>query len=196
MAEDAEFTLMEELQIGIWRFGIGEHVAIPLGRPATVEDLHLTKLKAEIVDGELIVIGPTVFGSAEAAWRIRESLYRYEKAGGKGCACSSRIAFVVDLPHRLSFCPDVSWYTGDTEAPGFPRGAPVFAAEIRDPAEYGHEAERRMAAKRADYFAAGTHVVWTWTCCTNMPSTCTARTIRGRPRYTGAAKRRTPSLLH
>lgn len=158
--EAAELTLMGELQVGIWRFGIGEHVAIPLGRPATVADLHLTKLKAEIVDGQLIVIGPTVFGSAKAAWQIRESLYRYEKAMGTGYALGSRIAFIVDLPHRLSFCPDVSWYTGDPEATGFLPGPPVFAAEIRDPAEYGEEAELRMAAKRADYFAAGTQVVW------------------------------------
>lgn len=32
--------------------------------------------------------------------------------------------------------------------------------EIRDPGEEGDEAERRRAAKRADYFAAGTQVVW------------------------------------
>lgn len=160
MPEDTELTLMEELRIGIWRFGIGEHVAIPLGRPATVDDLYRTKLKAEIVEGQLIVIGPTVFGSAEAAWRIRESLYRHQKALGTGYVFGSRAAFIVDLPHRLSFCPDVSWYTGDPEAAEFLLGAPVFAAEIRDPAEYGDEAERRMAAKRADYFAAGTQVVW------------------------------------
>ncbi|HEX6369235.1 MAG TPA: hypothetical protein VF006_09900 [Longimicrobium sp.] len=31
---------------------------------------------------------------------------------------------------------------------------------MRDWIDHGDEAERRMAAKRADYFAAGTQVVW------------------------------------
>jgi hypothetical protein len=24
----------------------------------------------------------------------------------------SRVAFIVDLPNRLAFCPDASWFTG------------------------------------------------------------------------------------
>ncbi|HLM66149.1 MAG TPA: Uma2 family endonuclease [Longimicrobium sp.] len=155
----SNLTLLDEIRIGIWSHGIGEHIVVPLGRPATVQDLHLTKLKAEIVDGQLIVIGPTVFGSAEAAWKIRESLHRHQKTVGGGYAYGSKLAF-VDLPNRLSFCPDVSWYVEDPKVSYFPAGAPVFAVEIRDPPEYGDEAERRMAAKRADYFAAGTQVVW------------------------------------
>ncbi len=42
----------------------------------------------------------------------------------------------------------------------FFEGAPVFAAEVRSEDDYGPAAERAMAAKRADYFAAGTLVVW------------------------------------
>jgi len=42
----------------------------------------------------------------------------------------------------------------------FIQGAPVFAVEVRSKSDYGPVAERRMAAKRADYFAAGTQVVW------------------------------------
>ncbi len=37
---------------------------------------------------------------------------------------------------------------------------PVFAAEVRSEGDYGPQAERDMAAKRADYFAAGCKVVW------------------------------------
>ena len=37
----------------------------------------------------------------------------------------------------------------------FVQGAPVFAAEVRSEGDYGEAAERAMAAKRADYFAAG-----------------------------------------
>jgi Uma2 family endonuclease len=41
-----------------------------------------------------------------------------------------------------------------------PRGRPDFAAEVQSEHDEGPAAERRMAAKRADYFAAGTQVVW------------------------------------
>jgi Uma2 family endonuclease len=42
----------------------------------------------------------------------------------------------------------------------FLEGAPVFAVEVRSESDYGPRAEREMAAKRADYFACGTLVVW------------------------------------
>ena len=38
--------------------------------------------------------------------------------------------------------------------------AAAFAAEVRDDANYGVEYDAHLAAKRADYFAAGTQVVW------------------------------------
>jgi Uma2 family endonuclease len=152
-------TLLEELLMGSWRFGVGEHVAIPLGRVATVDDLRLTDLKTEIVNDELIVIGPPGDYPARAAGSIIYSLISYEREFGGGQTTLSRVAFIVDLPHRLAICPDAGWYTGLWDA-DFPRGAPVFAVEVRDGFEYGDEAERRMAARRADYFAAGTRVVW------------------------------------
>ena len=42
----------------------------------------------------------------------------------------------------------------------FIQGAPHFAVEVRSENDYGPAAEREMAAKRSDYFAAGTLVVW------------------------------------
>ena len=42
----------------------------------------------------------------------------------------------------------------------FLKGAPVFAVEVRSGSDYGPTAEQEMAQKRADYFAAGTLVVW------------------------------------
>jgi Uma2 family endonuclease len=39
-------------------------------------------------------------------------------------------------------------------------GAPVFAAEVRSENDYGDHAEDELRQKRADYFAAGTLVVW------------------------------------
>ena len=72
----------------------------------------------------------------------------------------STLAYLVDLPHRKSLCPDASWYTGPHAGAGFPAVAPVFAAEVRDDVTFSDEYEDRFIAKRADYFAAGTQVVW------------------------------------
>jgi len=64
------------------------------------------------------------------------------------------------LPNRRSFSPDVA-YTGELLLTGkFIEGAPIFAVEVRSEGDYGPAAERAMAAKRDDYFAAGTLVVW------------------------------------
>ncbi len=42
----------------------------------------------------------------------------------------------------------------------FFEGPPAFAAEVRSECDYGAAAEAAMASKRAEYFAAGTLVVW------------------------------------
>ena len=39
-------------------------------------------------------------------------------------------------------------------------GPPTFAVEVRSEHDYGAKAETELAAKRADYFQAGTRVVW------------------------------------
>jgi Uma2 family endonuclease len=39
-------------------------------------------------------------------------------------------------------------------------GAPIFAVEVRNDGDDDPKAEAAIAAKRADYFAAGTRVVW------------------------------------
>lgn len=42
----------------------------------------------------------------------------------------------------------------------FVQGPPTFAAEVRSECDYRPGAAEIMADKRADYFAAGTKVVW------------------------------------
>jgi len=42
----------------------------------------------------------------------------------------------------------------------FVEGAPQFAVEVRSEGDYGPVADKELAEKRADYFAAGTTVVW------------------------------------
>ena len=73
------------------------------------------------------------------------------------------IGFAVpELPSgRESFSPDASYYFGPypDNPMRFIEGAPTFAVEIRSENDYGPAAEIDMAAKRADYFLAGTLVV-------------------------------------
>jgi Uma2 family endonuclease len=130
------------------------------GRTATVEDLYKVEGKAEIVDGEVVVMSPTGFLPGRAGHAICSSLKEYERKTGRGYAIPDNVAFIVNLARRRSFSPDAAFYVGPPTGAKFISGAPVFAAEVRSEGDYGPAAERRMAAKRADYFAAGTAIVW------------------------------------
>lgn len=70
------------------------------------------------------------------------------------------MGFLVRLAHRRSFSPDAAWFTGPVRGLDFLEGSPAFAAEVRSKDDYGPKAEAELAAKRTDYFAAGTLVVW------------------------------------
>jgi len=145
---------------GRWIPEPGAIVVLDRGRQATEADLHYIKGKAEIVDGRLVVIAPAGGLASQAALAIQFALTQYRKERGGGAVFGSTLAYLVDLPHRRSLCPDASWYTGPRAGSEFPSLAPIFAAEIRDEVNYGAEFEREFTAKRADYFAAGTRVVW------------------------------------
>lgn len=128
----------------------------------TLEELHSVPGKAEIVDGRLERVSPTGLGPGRAALRIAASLYEYEEEHGGGAAFGDNVGFIVRLPHRDSFSPDAAWHIGPVDESNmeFVVGAPVFAVEVRSKNDYGPKAERAIAAKIADYFAAGTLVVW------------------------------------
>ncbi|HEV2802548.1 MAG TPA: Uma2 family endonuclease [Pyrinomonadaceae bacterium] len=127
---------------------------------STIEDLYKVEGKAELVDGEIVLMSPTGAESGYAGDEIFVSLRDYSRRTGTGRAVGDNKAFRVDLPHRKSFSPDAAFYVGVDTGMKFYEGAPVFAAEVRSEGDYGEMAEQRMAAKRADYFAAGTQVVW------------------------------------
>jgi Uma2 family endonuclease len=127
---------------------------------ATIEDLYKVEGKAELVNGEIVLMSPTGGRPGRASLEIAMRLLLYEREHGGGYAFPNNVSFAVNLPHRESFGPDASWYVGDAPDMRFPRGAPRFAAEVRSQYDYGPAAEREIAAKRADYFACGTLVVW------------------------------------
>ncbi len=127
---------------------------------ATIEDLYEVDGKAEIVDGEIVVMPPTGFDPSRAGGDIYSSLRDHERRTKSGYALPDNAAFNVKLPNRGAFSPDAAYYTGKATGMKFAEGAPVFAVEVRSENDYGRRAERELAEKRADYFAAGTQVVW------------------------------------
>ena len=127
---------------------------------ATIEDLYKVEGKAEIVNGEIVEMPLTGYLPHYAAQEIMISLRSYAKRDRAEYAIGDNVGFIVNLPHRKSFCPDAAFYVGPNPGMKFFQGAPVFAVEVRSENDYGRWAERQMAKKRADYFAAGTQVVW------------------------------------
>jgi Uma2 family endonuclease len=158
----AAYRFLVRVKRGQWRFEPGEMFVLDLGRKATIDDLRWVKGQAEIVDDRLVVIAPSGLRNARARGAILFSLMSYEDVHhGDGIVLSASVGFLVDAPHRRSICADVSWYTGPRSGDdSYPPVPPVFAAEVRDYADYGDEIDEHLAIKRADYFAAGTRVVW------------------------------------
>ena len=124
-----------------------------------IAELYKVETKAEIVNGRIVLMSPTGDEPGDAAGSIYVSLRQYSKNFG-GKAYTDNVGFLVDLPNRTSFCPDASYYIGPRTGMKFLSEAPIFAVEVRSEGDYGTTAEREMADKRADYFAAGTKVVW------------------------------------
>ncbi len=135
---------------------------MPIKTQATIEDLyHVPENgKAEIVNGELRLMAPTGDLPGSAGDEIFVSLRAHARRTGVGRAYGDNKGFIVSLPHRKSFSPDAAYYIGPRTGGKFLQAAPIFAVEVRSEGDYGPAAEREMAAKHHDYFAAGTQVVW------------------------------------
>jgi Uma2 family endonuclease len=131
---------------------------------ATLEDLYGVRGRAELIGGRIVRYMATGHKPNRAAGRIFRSLDDYADHVGRGEAYTDSIGFAIPiLPSgRESFSPDASYYTGPLpeNLMRFISGPPTFAAEVRSEHDYGEAAELRLALKRADYFAAGTQVVW------------------------------------
>jgi len=131
---------------------------------ATLEDLYREEGKAELIGGRIVRIMPSGDFPCIVAGEIFASLRLYVKGTRRGAAYPDGIGYAVpELPSgRESFSPDASYYVGPRPANRmrFIEGPPTFAVEVRSENDYGPAAETEIAAKRADYFAAGTRVVW------------------------------------
>lgn len=131
---------------------------------ATLDDLLKVPGKAELINGRIVHFMATGHRPNVVAGRIFRSLADHADTTGRGFAYTDNIGFAVpELPSgRESFAPDAAYYTGPlpVNRMRFIEGAPDLAVEVRSEGDYGRAAETEMASKRADYFAAGTKVVW------------------------------------
>lgn len=139
----------------------------PAANPDAVTEAALLDLlrevggdrKAELVDGEVHVLSPTDDVAGRCAENVYLSLRAYEATAG-GRARGDNHTYLVNIPGRRSFSPDASYAQGKPAGRRAVTGAPDFAVEVRSAGDYGPRAEERTARKRADYFLAGTRVVW------------------------------------
>lgn len=154
---------------------------------ATIEDLYRVpdNGKAELVDGELVIMAATGFLPGFAGGEIYSCLRDYGFATRYGYALPDNVGylvnlparpsigvwwesangwqeFVTELPKRESFSPDAAFFAKPLPANlgKFLEGSPILAVEVRSENDYGEAAEKEIAKKRVDYFEAGTLVVW------------------------------------
>jgi Uma2 family endonuclease len=133
-------------------------------RSATLADLVRIDGKAELVGGRIVPIMPTGYRPNDIAGRIFRRLADHADATGIGEAFTDNMGFTVSplSTGRESFSPDAAYYSGPPPAQRmrFVAGPPDFAVEVRREHDYGPAAEAALSAKRAEYFEAGTAVVW------------------------------------
>jgi Uma2 family endonuclease len=133
-------------------------------RRATLEDLYGVEGKAELIGGRIVRFMGTGRRPSLIAGRIYRRLWDHAENSGRGEVHFDGMIFgVPELSSgRESFMPDISYYFGPFPANEMRwiDGPPTFAVEVRSENDYGNAAEAEMAAKRLDYFEAGTLVVW------------------------------------
>ena len=130
---------------------------------ATLDDLMSYDGGAELINGRIVPKMPHGRRPNVVAGRIFRKLADYADDRG-GTAFTDGIGFAVPVASsgRESFSPDVSYYAAplDLSSMRFVEDAPTLAIEVRSENDYGPKPEREMASKRAEYFEAGTLVVW------------------------------------
>jgi len=138
-------------------------VALPF--PATFDDLMKVEGKAELIGGRIVEYMASGELPSSVAMNIIFGLRPYVKARSLGRVYGDNLGYAQDpqlKSGRQSFSPDLSFYDGPLaqNRMKFIEGAPTFAVEVRSENDYGPAQDRAYAAKRVDYFEAGTLVVW------------------------------------
>ena len=131
---------------------------------ATADDLMNYDGNAELIGGEIVPLMSTGHTPSQVAGRIYRRLADFVDDRLAGFVYTDGMGFLVPelASGRESFSPDVSYYLGapPKNRADFVSNPPTFAVEVRSKGDRGPASEREIAAKRADYFEAGTQVVW------------------------------------
>ena len=131
---------------------------------ATLDDLLVrVEGKAELIGGKLVQLMPSGYSPSVVAFEIAVSLRQHAKVTGRGVALGDGIGYAVpELPSgRESFSPDASYYNSQPPTNVMPlspvrRHSPSRFSEN----DYARGCGGDLAAKRADYFDAGTLAAW------------------------------------
>jgi Uma2 family endonuclease len=140
-------------------------MSIATPAPATLDDLMKVEGKAELIGGRIVRYMPSGYRPNRCAFKIAMSLENWSVKASRGTVGTDGLGFAIRPPlksGRQSFSPDTSYYLGPLpqQEMKFIDGPPLLAVEVRSDTDYTKKAEREMAAKRADYFEAGTQIVW------------------------------------
>lgn len=119
---------------------------------ALFEELSRIEGKGEIVDGKVVEITGSGPWPGDTAALILFALFQYVKRTKGGHAVGDRNTFRVNMPHRLSFSPDVAYHTGSRIPMKYYEGAPAFAVEIRSENDYGRPCGTRDGAEAGRLF--------------------------------------------
>ena len=84
-------------------------------REMSVEDLYQVgeDRKAELVDGRLVLMTPGGGLHGYACGLIYASLLDHARRMKRGIALPDNVGFIVNLPNRRSFSPDVAFWAAD-----------------------------------------------------------------------------------
>jgi Uma2 family endonuclease len=133
-------------------------------KQATIADLARVQGKAELIGGRIVPLMASGHQPGRVALRIARRLDEHCEATGRGFAYGDNVGFRVPIlsSGRESFSPDAAYFDGPppSDLMKFVEGAPTLAVEVRSEGDFTPAAIAQMAAKRADYFEAGTLVVW------------------------------------
>ena len=158
------YAVCDSILVGRLTFAEARRMSTATTSRATIDDLLRVEGKTGLIGGRLVDLMRSGCLPNRVGLKIARLLDDHAEATGIGVACTGSLIFAVhELPSgRESFSPDAAYYVGPLpKKPMRPiEGPPTLAIEVRSEGDYGPAAERAMAAKRADYFAAGTLVVW------------------------------------
>ncbi len=130
----------------------------------TLDDLLREPGRAELIGGRIIRYMAVGHRPNRVAGRIYRALDDHCEAQRRGVATTASMGYAVPMltSGRQSFSPAAAFYDGPLPAipMRFIEGPPTLAVEVRSEGDYGPSALREMAAKRRDYFEAGTAIVW------------------------------------